>query len=248
GGRVDRHTAVPDLAEGQGRVGVVSHEGGHVEGHREPATTGGEDHLVALVGLSGVAETGELADGPGPTSVAGRVQATRVGVFPGPTDALEPGNLGAGPRSIEGLEGATGQRGEVGLTLARGVVAALPALASGPDLRGPGVVGGAVRGVDHTQIVGRPSKSVQGRRMRRSPRQDRSGLLYDPCDRGLEVTEVHSEASEGSMYLPQLLTGVAAEPEVHVEQHSGGFLGDLTTLVGDLRQNTAPVARVGSAQ
>src|SRR5699024_11237551 len=96
-----------------------------VDCDRAPATTGGEYHLVALVGLSGVAETGELADGPGPTSVAGRVQATRVGVFPGPTDALEPGNLGAGPRSIEGLEGATGQRGEVGLTLARGVVAAL---------------------------------------------------------------------------------------------------------------------------
>ena len=65
GGGVDRDAAVADLAERSRVVGVAAHEGGHVEGDREPAAALGQDHLVALVGLLGVAEAGELADGPG---------------------------------------------------------------------------------------------------------------------------------------------------------------------------------------
>jgi hypothetical protein len=69
--------AVPDLAEAVAVVGVAAHQRGHVEGHRQPATPAGQDHLVALVGLHRVAEPGELADRPGPPAVARRIQAPR---------------------------------------------------------------------------------------------------------------------------------------------------------------------------
>ena len=54
--RVDRDAAVADLAERLRVVGVAAHQGRHVEGDREPAAAAAEDHLVALVGLLGVAE------------------------------------------------------------------------------------------------------------------------------------------------------------------------------------------------
>jgi hypothetical protein len=46
-------------------VGVPAHQRRHVERDAEPAAPAGQDHLVALVGLLRVAETGELPDGPG---------------------------------------------------------------------------------------------------------------------------------------------------------------------------------------
>ena len=57
-----------------------------------PPPPAAEDHLVALVGLLGVAEAGELADGPGAAAVAGRVQAPGERVLPRPADPLEPGS------------------------------------------------------------------------------------------------------------------------------------------------------------
>ena len=87
-GRVDRHTAVADLAEAHRVVGVAAHQGRHVERDREPAAAALEDHLVALVGLHRVAEAGELADRPRPAAVAGRVETTRERELPRPADPL----------------------------------------------------------------------------------------------------------------------------------------------------------------
>ena len=71
GGRVDGHAAVAYLAERALVVGVASHHGRHVEGHAEAAATTAEDHPVALVGLLGAAEAGELADRPRTAAVTG---------------------------------------------------------------------------------------------------------------------------------------------------------------------------------
>ena len=122
GGRVDRHPAVADLAEAARVVGVAAHQGRHVEGHAQPAPAPAEDHLVALVGLLGVAEPGELPDRPGPPAVAGGVEPTRVGELPGPL-----GVLGAVGR----LDLHPGEGGEVGVAHPRLeclVVPLLPAL------------------------------------------------------------------------------------------------------------------------
>jgi hypothetical protein len=81
-GAVDGDAAVADLAERARVVGVAAHEGRHVEGDREPAAAGGQDHLVALVGLLGVAEAGELPDRPRPAAVAGRVEPAGEGNSP----------------------------------------------------------------------------------------------------------------------------------------------------------------------
>ena len=58
-------------------VGVAAHQRRHVEGDAQPAAAAAEDHLVALVGLLGVAEAGELPDRPGAAAVAGRVEPAR---------------------------------------------------------------------------------------------------------------------------------------------------------------------------
>ena len=51
-----------DLAEAHGVIGVAAHQGGHVEGDAEAAPAAAQDHVIALVGLLGVAEAGELPE------------------------------------------------------------------------------------------------------------------------------------------------------------------------------------------
>ena len=113
GRRVDRHPAVPDLAEAARVVGVAAHQGRHVEGHAQPAAALAQDHLVALVGLPRVAETGELPDGPRPAAVARRVQPPGEGELPRPADPLHPlvGRLVLRP--VDRVDLDPGQRGEV---------------------------------------------------------------------------------------------------------------------------------------
>ena len=66
---VDRDPLAPDLAEAAGVVGVVAHQGRHVEGGREPGLAVVEQVVEALVGLLGGAEAGELAHRPEPAPV-----------------------------------------------------------------------------------------------------------------------------------------------------------------------------------
>ena len=120
GGAVDRDAAVADLAEALRVVGVAAHQGRHVEGDRQTATAAAQDHLVALVGLLGVAEAGELADRPRTAAVAAGVDAAGEGELPGPFGVVGP---------VRRLDLHAGERGEVGIALACVVVAVLPALA-----------------------------------------------------------------------------------------------------------------------
>src|SRR5690606_38510488 len=99
-------------------------------------TTGAQQHLVPLVGLPRVAEAGELPNRPGPSPVAGRVEPAGVRELARPPDALEAGVVDAGRRTVHRLDRHPGQRGEVRVALAGGIVPALPALAAGGDLLG----------------------------------------------------------------------------------------------------------------
>ena len=90
GGRVDGHPAVADLAEAFGSSESRPIRVGMSKATDEPAAAAAEDHLVALVGLLGVAEPGELADRPGPAAVAGRVEARVKGNSPGHSPASVP--------------------------------------------------------------------------------------------------------------------------------------------------------------
>ncbi len=56
-------------------VGVVAHDGGHVEGHGEAGLAPLEQELVALVGVLGGAEAGELAHRPEAAPVHVRLDA-----------------------------------------------------------------------------------------------------------------------------------------------------------------------------
>ena len=122
GGGVDGDAAVADLAQALRVVGVAAHQGRHVEGDGESAAAAPEDHVVALVGLLGVAEAGELPDRPRAAAVAGRVEPAGERELAGPL-----GVVGA----VRRLHLHAGQGGEVGVAdparVAGAVVARLPA-------------------------------------------------------------------------------------------------------------------------
>ncbi len=84
--RVDGDPAVAHLAPSHGVIGVVAHQGGHVEGHRQPMLTLLQQVVETLVGGRHVGESGELADRPQPAPVAGGVDAARVGELTGIPD------------------------------------------------------------------------------------------------------------------------------------------------------------------
>src|SRR6476620_2672279 len=83
---VDRNTAMTYLTQTAAVVGIPTHQRWHIERHAEPAATRCQDHLVALVGLLGVAESGELSNGPRTSAIATRVEAPSNGKLPGPAD------------------------------------------------------------------------------------------------------------------------------------------------------------------
>jgi hypothetical protein len=129
---------VADLAQRLRVVGVATHQRRHVEGHREPAATGGQDQLVALIGLLCVAEAGELADGPGAAAITGRVETSGEWELPGPADALEACDLVAVRGAVDRVDLRSRQRREVTVGDAPGargrVETLLPALTTGLDL------------------------------------------------------------------------------------------------------------------
>src|SRR5690242_8158079 len=110
-------------------VGVAAHQRRHVEGDRQAAAALREDQLVALVGLLGVAEAGELPDRPRPAPVAPRVEPAGEREPTRPADPLEVRD-GSG-RAVDRLHLDAGERREVGVPLPGGVVPLLPAPASG---------------------------------------------------------------------------------------------------------------------
>ncbi len=96
---VDGDAAAADLAERLRRVAVMAHQRGHVEGHREAGLAVVEEEAIALVGVRGAAEAGELAHRPELAPVHRLVDAARVRVLAGDTEVavdVEPGD-GVGP-------------------------------------------------------------------------------------------------------------------------------------------------------
>jgi hypothetical protein len=80
-----------DLAAGARVVGVVAHEGGHVEGGREARLALAEEETEARVGVLGGAEAGELAHRPEPAAVHARIDAARERELAGEPDRAVPG-------------------------------------------------------------------------------------------------------------------------------------------------------------
>ena len=80
--RVDRNAGSADLTQRPWRIGVVAHQGGHVEGGGESGATVAEDLLEAGVGVFCGSEAGEHAHRPQARSVAGRVETAGEGVLP----------------------------------------------------------------------------------------------------------------------------------------------------------------------
>ena len=76
-------------------VGVVAHQGGHVEGRRQAVLSLTEQEVEALVGVLGRAEAGELAHRPAAAQVHARVRAAqeRIGA-----------RLAGSPRRVLGTE------------------------------------------------------------------------------------------------------------------------------------------------
>ena len=92
---VDGDPAAADLTERLRRVTVVAHQRGHVEGHRQPGLAVVEEEAVALVGVGGAPEPGELAHRPQLSAVHRLVDAARVRVLTGGTEVavdVDPGD------------------------------------------------------------------------------------------------------------------------------------------------------------
>ena len=73
----DRDPALADLSLGARMIGVVSHQRGEVERHRQPGLPALEQEFVAPVGVLGRAEPGELAHRPEPAPVHRGMDAAR---------------------------------------------------------------------------------------------------------------------------------------------------------------------------
>src|SRR5262249_34123840 len=85
--RRDGDALAADLATRARVVGVVAHEGGHVEGGGQPRLTLAEEEVEARVRVGCGAEPGELAHGPQASAVHARIDAAGVRVLAGKTDA-----------------------------------------------------------------------------------------------------------------------------------------------------------------
>ena len=128
GDRIDRHAAVADLPFRARVVGVAPHKRGHVERDRQPGPAAAEQHPVALVRRAHVAEPRELPDRPQAAAVSGGVDAARVREMTRRTDVLLEVDVLGVARVVERLQGLSGKRFEVGVTLVRALVLLFPVL------------------------------------------------------------------------------------------------------------------------
>ena len=86
--RVDGNAHPPDLALGQGIVGVVADLGGQVEGDAQAGLALLEQVAVPAVRLLGIRVSRVLAHGPEPAAVHGGLRASGEGVLAGIAGAL----------------------------------------------------------------------------------------------------------------------------------------------------------------
>src|SRR5439155_7709906 len=86
--RVHGHALAPNLAQRARVVGVVAHEGRHVEVHAEPCLPLVDEVTEAAVGVLAGAEASDLAQGPEASTVHGGIGAARVRVLAGQPEVL----------------------------------------------------------------------------------------------------------------------------------------------------------------
>ena len=111
--RIDGHAALADLAFAGGMVGVVAHQRGQIEGDGESAAAMLQQIFVALVGLLGRGEAGELPHGEKLAAISGGVNAARVGWLAGIAEiVLFAPILGQIGLRVEAANGHAGNRGE----------------------------------------------------------------------------------------------------------------------------------------
>ena len=116
--RIDGHAALANLAFARGVVGVVAHQRGQIEGDGESTAAMLEQILVALVGLLGRCEAGELPHGVKLAPISGGVNAARVRRLAGVAEIffLAPvfGQIGM---RVEPAHGNAGDCGETGVSV-----------------------------------------------------------------------------------------------------------------------------------
>ena len=100
-------------------IGIHAHERGKIKGNGEPRLTLREEVVKTLIGIFSGAKPAELADGPKPSPVHGRVDAARVRRLTGKAQVsfvIEVFQVG---RRIETLDGTSRDAGELLLALRR---------------------------------------------------------------------------------------------------------------------------------
>src|SRR6266498_3373493 len=79
--RADGGATLSDFALRKRMVGIITHQGGQIEGNRKARLPLSEEVMVAAIGLLGCGEAGELPHGPEPAAVHVTVNAASVWEF-----------------------------------------------------------------------------------------------------------------------------------------------------------------------
>ena len=146
--RVHGDALAPDLAQRARVVGVVAHEGRHVEVHAEPRLALLDEVAEAAVGVLARAEARDLAHGPEPPAVHRRIRPARVRVLARQPEVLLAEVLDVFGR-VDALERQAGQR---------------PVLACGTPAGARGTR--AARPPPTPRAARRPARSRRGRTLR----------------------------------------------------------------------------------
>ena len=189
-------------------VGVVAHQGRHVEGGREPGLAVVEQVVEALVGLLDGAEAGELAHRPQPPPVHRGVGAAGEGIGAGLADPLLGVALEVG-LGVERLDLLAGDRRELGLAFGARLVALPPLLGAG--VRGANPIRGS-------QIVGIARTSAPNKAP--SPDADERGSL------GRRSRRPRRAAPGAPARALELCAGERLGAEAGVVEGLGRLLGD----------------------
>ena len=99
----DGHAALPHLPFRARMIGVVAHQGRKVERHRQAGLPVLEEEFVPLVSVFGAPEARELAHGPEPSAVHGRVDTARERVLARFAERAARVEAGQVVRRVDGL-------------------------------------------------------------------------------------------------------------------------------------------------